>query len=317
MPAYKGLKIDGQKIAIKDEDVDSVLGNIREQNARFEDVAARPVQQGDLVQIDYEGVCEGQPIEELAPQAKGMGQGKDFWMMADEANEFLPGFAQGLVGAAMGEGRQVLVDFPAAFPEAALAGKKATYFVTVKALREKRLPEIDDAFLKSVGAENVEQLKERVRKDLVNLREQNEKRRLQNEIAKRLLDSVQFDVPESVLQEETRNEVYDMVRQSQHRGASKDEIEGRKDELFDAATRTATEKIKLRYILRRIARNEQIAASDQEVEARLAGLARSWGVPMDRLRADFEKKNAMGQVRDDVLLSKTLTWLLEQAEVSA
>lgn len=317
LPTYRGLALAGQKAEVKDEDVEAVLTNIREQNARFEDVSGRPVMKGDLVQIDYDGVSEGHAIDELVPQAKGIGKGTDFWLMAEESNEFLPGFAQGVVGAEVGESRQVQVDFPADFPEQALAGRKATYLTRIKALREKKLPEIDEAFLKSVGADTRDALKERVRTDLVALREQNEKRRLQNEIAKQLLEKTQLDIPDSVLHEETRNEVYDMVRQSQHRGVSKDEIEGKKEELFDAATRTASDKVKLRYILRRIAGLEKIDVSEQDVEARIVGLARSWGVPADRLRADMEKRNALGQVRDDVLLNKTLSWLLEQAEVKA
>jgi trigger factor len=317
LPTYKGMALEGQKVAIQDADVDAVLENIREQNARFEDVAARPVQKGDLVQIDYEGVCEGQPVEQRAPRAKGMGVSKDFWMMADEQNEFLPGFAQGLLGATVGEQRQVTVNFPADFAESELAGRTATYAVTVKALREKKLPEIDAEFIKGVGVDSVEALKARVREDLVRMREQNEKRRLQNEAAKRLLEQTQVEVPDSVLQEETRNEVYDLVRSSQQRGVTKDDIEGKKEELFDTATRTATEKVKLRYILRKIASTEGIEVAEQDVEARIVSLARGWGVPPDRLRADLEKKNALGQVRDDVLLSKTLTWLVDHAEVKS
>lgn len=317
LPAYKGLALQGQKVEIRDEDVQSVLENIREQNARYEDVAARPVQKGDLVQIDYEGVCEGQPVEQLAPRAKGMGSSKDFWMMADEQNEFLPGFAQGLLGAQVGEKRQVQADFQADFPETALAGKKAAYFVTVKALREKKLPDIDAEFLKGVGVESAEALNARVREDLVRMREQNEKRRLQNEAARKLLEQTQVDIPESVLQEETRNEVYDLVRNSQQRGVSKDDIEGKKEEIFENATRSAAEKVKLRYILRKIAAAEEISVADQDVEARIVSLARGWGVPPERLRADLEKKNALGQVRDDVLLGKTLAWLVEHAEVKS
>lgn len=314
---YKGLKLTRLEAPLTDEDVEAVIRNIREQNGRYEDVSGRAVQQGDLVQIDYEGVCEGTPLETLAPQAKGVGKGTDFWMVADEANEFLPGFSTGLLGAGVGEQRQVLVDFPADFPEAALAGKKATYFAKVKALREKRLPEIDAEFLKSVGADSLDALKERVRRDLGQLRVQNENRRLQNEIIKTLLEKTQVDVPESVLHEETRQEVYDLVRQSQYRGVSKDEIENKKEEIFDAASRSAGDKVKVRYILRRIAKNEGLGITEAEIQARLVALSQSWGVPLDRLKADMEKRNAMGQVRDDVLLSKTLTWLLEQAEVTA
>ena len=316
LPAYKGMAVEGQKVEVTDQDVDDVLKNIREQNARYEEVAGRALAQGDLAQIDYTGQLDGQPVETVAAKAKGMGEGKDFWLMADEQNEFLPGFAAGLYGAQVGETRTVTVDFPADFVEPSLAGKKAVYTVTVKAIREKKLPEIDDEFIKAVGADSVAALKERVQKDLVQMREDNEKRRQQNEIARLLLEKTALDLPESVLQEETRQQVYEMVRQSQSRGTSKEDIENRKEELFDTAGKTAADKVKLRYVLRRIAREEKIDCTSAEVEARVAMLARSWGVALEKVKADLQKRNALSQVREDVILGKTLEWLREQASVT-
>lgn len=316
LPTYKGIQLQRKAISVEEKDIDEVLTNIREQNARYEDVAGRPLQLGDLVQIDYDGVCEGRSIEEMAPNAKGLGQGRDFWLMADEQNEFLPGFAKALVGANIGERREFHVDFPADFPEKALAGRKAGYFVTVKAVREKRLPELDSDFLKGVGVESIEDLRKRVREDLLQLRERNENRRLQGEIVRHLLESTSLDVPESILQEETRQTVYDLVRQNQQRGVSADQIESHKEELFDSATKSATEKVKLRYILRRIAAEENITIEEQEVDARIRALAAGWGVPADKLRADMEKREALGQVREEVLMNKVLSRLLEQAVIS-
>ncbi len=316
LPAYKGLAVEGQAVSVADQDVDDVLKNIREQNARYEEVQGRALAQGDLVQIDYTGQLDGQAVETVAAKAKGMGEGKDFWLMADAENEFLPGFAAGLYGAQVGETRTVTVDFPADFVEPSLAGKKAVYTVSVKAIREKKLPEIDEEFLNSVGSDTVEALKERVRKDLVHMREENEKRRQQNEVARLLLEKTVLDLPESVLQEETRQQVFEMARQSQTRGASKEDIESRKEELFDAAAKTAADKIKLRYILTRIAREEKIDCTQEEVEARVAMLARSWGVALEKLKADMQKRDALPQVREDVILNKTLSWLRDQATVT-
>lgn len=317
LPTYKGLAVVGEAAVVTDEDVDNVLQNIREQNARYEEVQNRELAKGDLAQIDYTGELDGKPVEGISPKAKGMGEGKDFWLMADEQNEFLPGFAAGLWGAKAGDTRMVAVTFPEGFIEPSLAGKSATYRVTVKAIREKKLPEIDDAFIKAVGADSVDALKTRVRGDLQNMREENEKRRQQNEVARLLLQNTALDVPDSVLQEETRQQVYEMVRQSQSGGASTEDIQTRKEELFDNAARTASDKIKLRYILRRIAREEKIDCTQEEVEARMAMLARSWGVALDKLKADMQKRNALPQVREDVLLNKTLVWLRDQAKISA
>ncbi|MFH0909216.1 MAG: trigger factor [bacterium] len=316
MPEYKGIALDAKKPDITDADIDHTIDTIRDQNSKYEDVEGRPVQKGDMVKIDYEGVCEGQPIEQLAPGAKGLGTGTDFWMISDPEQAFLPGFGDGLLGANIGEKRQVTVDFPADFAETAVAGKKAIYVATTKALRAKKLVDMDEAFIKSMGFESQAALRDRVREDLRQMRESGEKRRLQNEIVKYLLEKTAFDVPDSVLQEETRNEVYDMVQQSTYRGASREDIEGRKDELIEAATRSAAEKVKVRYILRRVARQENISISEQDVADRVKALAGRHGMPADKLRADLEKKGALPKVAEEVRLGKTLAFLLDQAKIN-
>lgn len=316
LPGYKGMQVKAEAVQVADADVDNVLASIRDQNARFED-ATRPVEAGDLVKIDFSGTIDGRGVEEIAPGAKGLGESKDFWLMADAENEFLPGFSKALLGAAIGEERTVEVTFPAEFGEKQLAGRQAVYCATVTGVRRKVLPELDDAFLKSLSMDSVDALKARVREDLVRMREQNEKRRQQNEIARLLLEQTTLELPESTVQEETRNEVYDLVRQSQSRGVAREEIENRREEIFEAAAKTAADKVKLRYILRRIAREEKIDVTEQEVEVRIAGLARSWGMPPERVKADLEKKNGMQRVRDDVLLSKTLEWVHGKASIAA
>jgi trigger factor len=167
-----------------------------------------------------------------------------------------------------------------------------------------------------VGADSEEALKSRVRGDLQNMREENEKRRQQNEVARLLLAEHHAGASGIRPAGGTRQQVYEMVRQSQTSGASKEDIENRKEELFDTAARTASDKIKLRYILRRIAREEKIECTQEEVEARMAMLARSWGVALEKLKADMHKRNALPQVREDVMLNKTLVWLRDQAKVT-
>ncbi|HEY8240495.1 MAG TPA: trigger factor [Kiritimatiellia bacterium] len=316
LPDYKGLALQATKREVSDKDIDDTLVTLREQNAAYEEIKGRAVAQGDLVQIDYEGVCDGQPVEQIAPQAAGLGKGQNFWMVADPERAFLPGFGEAMVGANVGEKRQVLVDFPADFAEKAVAGKKATYFADVKEIREKKLPPIDEAFLKSVGCATEAELRDRIRKDMAGLRESNEKRRLQGEIIKQLLERTQFEVPASVLQEETQNEVYDMVQQSTHRGVTREDIENKKDELIETATRNASERIKLRFVLRKIAEAEKIAVTEDELSQRVIALAQRYQTTPQKLQAELEKRGSLGRVAEDARAGKTLAFLLDQAKVA-
>lgn len=316
LPAYKGMAVEGKKVEVADKDVDEALNSVVEQNARWQDVAGRAVQRGDLVQIDYEGFCDNKPVEGLAPKAAGLGKGKDFWMLADD-NAFLPGFADGLTGAKIGEKRQVMVDFAADFVEKAVAGRKATYFVDVKALREKKLPTLDDELAKSLGMGSADELKARVREDLLKHREEQEKGRRKGEIMKALLEATKLDVPESVVAQETRDAVYDLVRQNSYRGVSREQIEENKDKIFEQASRSASEKVKLRYILHRIAEQEKVETSPEEVSARIAEMAAQYNVTPPEFRAELEKRNALDGLAEDIRVNKTLDFLLAQAKIKA
>jgi trigger factor len=316
LPSYKGIPLQRRAQTVSDADVDAVLMELRIKEASYADVAGRPVQPDDLVQVDFEGVCEGRPIRELAPDAEELGPARNFWMFATEQHEFLPGFARGLVGASAGERREILVDFPADYPQSSLAGRKASYFVTVKAIREPRLPELDADFCKAHGMATPEDFRRRVREDLLRLRELNEDRRLKNEIIRHLLDSASFELPESILHEETRHAVYDLVQNSQRHGATAEDINAHKEGLVESATRTAADKVKLKFILRRIAEEERIDVEERDVEDRIRYLANVWNMPANRLRAELEQRKEMDRVREEVLRAKVLAYLLEKAVIT-
>jgi trigger factor len=314
LPEYIGISVQRKKVEVKDEQVADTIQHILNQHAKWDDITGRPVRKGDLVQIDYDGICDNKTIEELAPKAAGLGKGKDFWIMADE-NAFLPGFADGLLGANIGEKRQILVDFNADFSEKAVAGKKCSYFVDVKGIREKKLPAMDQELLKSLGVESEDNLKTRIREEMRKFGEEQENRRLKNEIIKYLLENTSLDVPESVVQQKTRDTVYDMVREQSHSGISREEIETRKGEIFEVASRTANEKVKISYILHRIAEQEKIEATEEEVSARITELAPLHKAKPAELRAELEKRNAVERIGEAIRATKTLDLLLAKANV--
>jgi trigger factor len=314
LPQYVGISLQRKKVEVKEEEVANAIQRILDQHAKWDDITGRPVQKGDLVQIDYEGFFGNQRIEELAPQSAGLGQGKDFWMRADE-NAFLPGLMDGILGANRGEKRQVLVDFDADFSEKVVAGKQCAYFVEIKGIREKKPRAMDPELLKSLGVESEDRLKDRIREEMREIGETLEKRRLKGELVKYLVEKTNLDVPESALQKKTCNVVYDLVRERSRLGASREEIETRKSEIFEAASQSANEEMKVNYILQRIAEQEKIETTEEKVSAYIAEMAPRYKVTPAELRAELEKRNAMKQIREDIRVTKTLDWLFTQANV--
>src|SRR5881296_1619526 len=145
LPDYKNISVELPDTKVSDAEVEEALERLREQTADFVDVPERGLQMGDFAVLDFEGSMDSKPISEIAPQAsKNLQGGKKFWLHLASDN-FLPKFCEQMVGQKPGETRSVTVDFAADFPVKELAAKQASYNVTVREVKEKVLPPIDDA----------------------------------------------------------------------------------------------------------------------------------------------------------------------------
>lgn len=314
LPEYKGIPLERKKESVTDAQVDETVQSIREQFASFDEVEGRAVQKGDLVQVDYEGLCDGKPIETLSEETKGLGERKDFWVRADE-NAFLPEFADGLAGAQIGDKKEILVEFAAEFPVKDLAGKKATYSVDVKAVREKKMPDVDEAFLKRIGVEDEDTLRARIREDLERAAEQRETRAMRNAVIEHFLKAIDMEVPPTSVSRETQQIIQDIVRENTSRGAKQEQLIEKKDEIMEMAARSATDRVKVQFILDRIADKESIQPTPQQVREHVERMAAGYGMTPDALRAELKKRDAMDDVTSELRRSMTVDFLLEQASV--
>ena len=165
LPKYAKFSLKDETGEVADAQIDEAIDSVRQQFSRFEDVEGRPVQGGDLAQIDYRGESDGTSLSELASDCSGLGEATDFWAMVGDP-EFIPGVAKGIAGMQVGEEKEIATHFPDDFNVAAVAGKDAVYTVTLKALRERALPEMDADFLKNFEVESVDALREKVAADL-------------------------------------------------------------------------------------------------------------------------------------------------------
>ena len=309
LPEYKGMPVRREVRIVTDDDIERALGVLREQRAVYTDVA-RPVQGGDFVVVNYTGTSEGKPITELAPTARGLGEKKEFWLHV-ATNSFIPGFTEQLVGAQAGEKRTVTVTFPTDFVTPQLAGKPGAFEVEVVQVKEKTLPELNDELAKSYGAENVERLREGVRKDLDNELKYKSKRTTRDQLMRELLNRVNFDLPESVVLNETRHVVYDLVRENQQRGMSREAIDQQKDQIFSFATHSAKERVKAAFVLGRIADQEGLKADQKEVTQRILVLAEQYQIKPDQLIKQLQERNGLAEIEEQIVTSKVMD-LLEQ-----
>lgn len=313
LPEYKGIPVKREERSVTDDDVQRAVELLRAQQAKFETVS-RPVQNGDVAVVNYAGTSEGKPLTEIAPTAKGLTEKKNFWVEI-KPDSFLPGFAEQLIGANTGEKRTVNVDFPADFVSKELSGKKGVYEVEIVEVKERILPVADDAFAKSYGAENMEALRAGVRRDLENELKYKLSKDLRGQIIQSLLNRVSFDLPETVLAGETRNVVYDLVRENQKRGIPRDLIEKEKDAIYTAAAKTAQDKVKVAFLVQKIAEQEGIKVTQEEAAQRIHSLAAMYQIPPDKFIKDLQKRNGIGEIYDQIASEKVMEFLENNAKI--
>jgi trigger factor len=314
MPEYKGLPAVLEAKVVVEADVERAIELLCNQHVKYQTVA-RPLAKGDVAVVNYTGTCEGKPISELAPTAKGLTEQKNFWVETADGS-FIPGFAAQLIGAQAGEKRTVNVDFPADFVTAELQGKKGVYEVELVEVKEKIVPPVDDELAKKFGAENVAKLREGVRTDLENELKYSRSRAVRNQVVRALLGRVTFDLPESAVAAETRNVVYDIVRQNTQRGIGRDLIEKQKDEIYSAAAGSAKDRVKLAFLVGRIAEQERITVTQEDVLKKAQQLAMVYQMPLDQFLKDLKKRDGVNELYDQVLHEKVLDLMEKQAVIS-
>jgi len=313
LPEYKGLPVKREMGVVTEEDIERALNVLREQRATYADMA-REVKEGDFVVVNYTGLCDGRPITDTAPTARGLTEKKDFWLHVAK-DSFIPGFTEQLIGAKAGEKRTVNVDFPADFVAKELSGKKGVYEVEIAQVKEKALPELNDEFARSFGAEDTARLREGVRDDLQNELNFKIKRGVRDQLVRELLNRVTCELPESIVLNETRNVVYDIVRENQQRGVPKDVIEKQKDEIFSGANNSAKLRVKAAFVLGRIAEKEGIKADQKEITQRILQLADQYQIKPEQMIKQLRDRNGFGEIEEQIVSTKVLDFLESNAKV--
>jgi trigger factor len=313
LPPYKGLPAKREDRSVAEAEIDHAIELLRARHATFEDLK-RPAAPGDMLVVNYTGSCDGKPISEVAPDARSLAAAQKFWIELKEG-AFLPGFFEQMSGVTPGTKRTVTVTFPADFPTPALAGKPASYEVEVLEVKERILPPVDDTFAQAWEARDVKGLREGVRQDLQNELNDKTRRSIREQVVRALVAPLNFDMPESAVLSETRNVVYEVVRENTKRGVSKDLIDKNKDEIFNMANTAAKERVKSAFVFARIAELEGIKVEPDEFEARLYSMAKALSLTPDKLLKELQRRKGETQLVEQILNEKVVDFLQQHAKI--
>src|SRR5437016_9216715 len=316
LPDYKNIPVQLPETKVSDAEVDAALERLRDQSADFVDVPARGLQMGDFAVIDFEGSVDGKPVTEIAPQAsKNLHGGKKFWLHLAPDN-FLPAFCEQMTGEKRDETRKVSVAFPSDFPVKELAAKEANYIVTLREIKEKVLPRLDDAFAeKLIPGKTLAELRQVIEHDLVHEKKHERERAKEGQVVKYLHERIQFELPPALLKSETRRILADLVQRNRERGVPDEMLKDKEKELIETAAGLAAHRLKTNFILHRIAERESVQVSRDDINARLREEAARYNVPMDKMRKELQEHDGLDTFAEQILLGKTLDFLKANVSV--
>jgi len=313
LPKYKKMSLESQPVTVTDDDVDQSFKRVIAQFAQYQETEdGYAAQDGDVAMVSYTGECEGKPFSDFGPACAGLGSATDRWIMLAEP-ELIPGFRLGLAGAVKDERRDVTAHFPDDYHIRDVAGKDAVFHVEVKTIRRRTLPAVDAEFLKRFNVDSESALRGRIRDEIRQSKERAEKDRLKDEAAKWLLDKTSVDLPESIVEQETGLMVRSIIRRSVGQGVSREQLQEQRDDILHAARASSMDRVKLSYILSRIAEEEHVTVSPAEVDERIAATAPSQGMTPEKFRAELEKNHRIEALESDIRADKTMDFILEHA----
>lgn len=314
LPEYKNIPVKSQPVEVKPEEIDAVKKDCLRSLEQWVKVEGRPAQSGDLVVVDYEGFCEGKPITEMGIRVPLLGKAKEFAVVTDDTM-WLPNLGPALIGAQVGERKEVWIEFPQDFHETVLAGKKCAYFVEIKAIHEKKVSPPDAEFYAKYGVASDAELEEKIRVGLRKSKEDWDRQQQKNQIYEYLLRGAEMELPESEVNEEVNAAARQQIQELLAGGRQPQLSEQERDELVKRSTALGMVRVKLRHILRRIAETENIEVKPDEVRFAIRSIVLSEGGTMKDAEKLAEKPDAYEKVEEMVRSKKVMDWLLAQAKV--
>jgi len=298
---YKGLEVEISSVEVTEEEIAAELKKEQENNSRTIDVDDRAVAQGDMVTLAFEG-----------------GKGTDYPLTIG-SNSFIPGFEEQLVGAELNVEKEVNVTFPENYHANDLAGKPAVFKCTVKAIKVKELPELDDEFAKDVSEfDTLEEYKADIAKNLKERKESVAKRETEDKAVDAVIENAQMDIPEAMIQNQIQQLMQDFIRRMQSQGLSIDQyyqFTGLDNAKIQEQMRPqALKRIQSRLVLEKIAEVENIQISDEKLEEELKSMAEMYKMEVEKLKevmGDYEKE----QIKKDMAVQEAVTLVAESAKV--
>ena len=307
--AYKGVEIEKISVEVTEEEVDAEIEKERNNSARTINVEDRAVKDGDMTVIDFEGFVDGVAFEG--------GKGENYPLTIG-SGAFIPGFEEALIGAEIGVETDVNVTFPEEYQAAELAGKAAVFKCTVKEIKEKELPALDDEFASEVSEfDTFAEYKEDMKAKLVARKEESAKNAKEVAVVDAVVANATMDIPEAMIETPQRQMVEDFAQRIQSQGISMEQymqITGMDVQTFLAQAKPQAEKnIKSRLVLEAVVKAEGIEANEEDLNEEIKRMAEAYNLEVAKVE-EILGEAGKKQIAEDLAVSKAAQFLVENAK---
>ena len=306
---YKGIEVEKANAEVTDEDIENALKGEQDRNSRMVTVEGRAIEEGDHTVIDFDGSIDGVHFEG--------GKGEDYPLVIG-SHAFIEGFEEQIKGHNIGESFDVHVTFPENYAAKDLAGKAAVFALTIKDAKKKELPELNDEFASEVSEfDTLDAFKEDLKKKLAVAKEENAKIANENTVVDKVSAQAEVDIPDPMLDSTIDQMVNDYARRMQSQGIPLDqfmEFTGTTmEQIREQMKPQAFQRVRNRVVLEAVVKAENIAATEEEINAELQKMADQYKMDIEKIKEIF---NAQGldQLKQDLAVQKAVNFLVENAK---
>lgn len=305
---YKGLKAEKKEVPVTDEEVDAELTKLRERNSRLVDVEGRPAQKDDTVTFDFEGFVDGEPFDG--------GKAENHTLLIG-SGQFIPGFEDQLIGRSTDEEFEVNVTFPEDYHAENLAGKPAVFKCRLHEIKVRELPELNDDFAKDVSEfDTLEELKADLRHNLEHRHEHEAEDAFESVLIDQLIDGMKGEIPEAMFDRRIDERIQEFSQRLQSQGLDLEtylQYTGMDNAAFrDGFREQAVKQVKLRLILEKIAKLENLSVSDEELEEEFQKMADQYQLELEKVKAFVPKDD----LTKDLVVGKAMELVKDSAKAA-
>lgn len=306
---YKGVKVEKADTEVTDEEVDKEIDKERESNARNIDVTDRAVKDGDIVTLDFEGFVDGTAFEG--------GKGENYPLTIGSGT-FIPGFEEQLVGAEIGKETEVNVTFPEDYQAEDLKGKAAVFKCTVKEIKEKELPTLDDEFASEVSEfETLAEYKADIRGRLEERKAKAAREAKEAAVIEEIIKDSDMEIPEAMIETQQRQMIDEFAQRIQMQGLTLEQYfqftGASYDQMIEQVKPQAEKRIQSRLVLEAVAAAEKIEATEEDYEEELKSMAEAYQMEVDKVKELLPEKSVQ-QIKEDIAVKKAAEFVVDNVK---